>query len=131
MSQLLEALLMMFCLSFFALVMLIVAVAIFKPHKRRIPPHQIVRHASDRLPYQLDNYGGQDANQDDMPSPLMKPLLAAAEQDHQWGQRVRAEGARGHERAYNQKFEQAKAGYRTGQLDEDRRIVRRIMDGME
>jgi hypothetical protein len=58
--SLISALVAMFCLSVFALTMLIVAVRIFQPHKRKIYAHQNVKHATDKLPYQLESYGEID-----------------------------------------------------------------------
>jgi len=55
--SLISALVAMFCLSVFALTMLIVAVRILQPHKRKVYAHQVVKHATDRLPYQDDLYG--------------------------------------------------------------------------
>jgi len=62
--SLISALVAMFCLSVFALTMLIVAVRIFHPHKRKVYAHQVVKNATDRLPYQDDLYGEIDTGDD-------------------------------------------------------------------
>jgi hypothetical protein len=55
--SLITALIMIFIMAVIAATILFAVIRIFQPHKRKVYAHQVVKHATDRLPYQDDLYG--------------------------------------------------------------------------
>lgn len=62
--SLISALIMMFILSAIAATLLFAFIRLLQPHKRKIYAHQTVKHAADKLPYQIDLYGEIDTGDD-------------------------------------------------------------------
>jgi len=61
---LISALIMIFILAVIAATILFALIRIFQPHKRKVYAHQTVKHAADKLPYQIDLYGEIDTGDD-------------------------------------------------------------------
>lgn len=62
MTSVLSILLMIFILSVIAATFLFALIRMLQPHKRKIYSHQVVKHANDKLPYQMDTFEPIDTN---------------------------------------------------------------------
>jgi len=80
MTSLISALLMIFIMAVIAATFVLALYRmLFWKRKRKIYAHQVVKHAADPLPYQLENYG-VDLTTDEAPSQEFINLVASGKQ---------------------------------------------------